>query len=216
METKLSRRQFLKTCAITAAAIGVTVCGGGALAASYRPEIELPSASYGDAMNKQRVLVTYASKAGSTAEIAIRIGEVLAKRGLAVDVRPVDNAGDLTGYDSVILGSAIRTGQLLPEAMGFVEKNQAALRAKAFSAFIVCLTLEKDTAETRKTVSTYLDPLRELVKPASEGMFAGVMNLSKLGWFERLMMAVMKSPVGDFRRWDQINAWAESAPVSLN
>ena len=167
-------------------------------------------------MNKQRVLVTYASKAGSTAEIAIQIGEVLAKRGLAVDVRPVDNAGDLTGYDSVILGSAIRTGQLLPEAMGFVEKNQAALRAKVFSAFIVCLTLEKDIAETRKTVSTYLDPLRELVKPASEGMFAGVMNLSKLGWFERLMMAVMKSPVGDFRRWDQINAWAESAPVSLN
>ena len=38
---------------------------------------------------ENRVFVTYASKAGSTAEIVVKIGEALAKRGVAVDLLPV-------------------------------------------------------------------------------------------------------------------------------
>ena len=71
-----------------------------------------------------------------------------------------------------------------------------------------------DTEENRKTVSAYLEPLRALVKPASEGLFAGVMDMKKLPLFERLIIKMMKAPEGDFRDWTQISAWAESVPVS--
>ncbi|RPJ48383.1 MAG: flavodoxin [Chloroflexi bacterium] len=203
-----SRRGFLRKGCLTAAAVGLTVCGGAALAATYQPNIDFPTISSGDDTVNNRTLIAYASKAGSTAEIAAKIGETITKQGQAVDVLPVAKVTDLSLYSAVILGSAIRVGQLLPEAMKFLQANQAALAQKKFSAFIVCMTLKDDTEANRQTVSAYLDPVRALVKPASEGLFAGVMDLGKLPLFERLMIKMMKAPEGDFRKWDAIQAWA--------
>jgi len=210
MTENISRRNFLKTAGITAAALGITVCGGGALVA-IPPKIEMQSASYGEKTMDKKILITYASKAGSTAETAARMGEMLAGQNAQVDVLPAEKVGDLSAYQAVVLGSAIRMGQLLPEVVKFVEANQAALQQKAFNVFFLCMTLEKDTPENRQTVSAYLEPVRALVKPASEGMFAGVMEPKKLSLLERMMMKAMKTPVGDFRNWEQINAWAQSA-----
>jgi menaquinone-dependent protoporphyrinogen oxidase len=213
MRTKLNRREFLRTGSIAAAAIGVTLCGGTALAASYQPKIDLPSIHYGENVQSSRFLVAYASKAGSTAEVAERIGQVLSKRGAAVDVLPIGKVQDLGAYQGVVVGSAIRIGKLLPEAQGFVEKNQAALQHKVFSAFVVCMTMKVDTPENRTRVGAYLNPLRALVKPASEGLFAGVIDPGKLGLVDQALIALRKMPVGDFRKWDQIEAWAQAAPV---
>jgi menaquinone-dependent protoporphyrinogen oxidase len=209
MTENISRRNFLKTAGITAAALGITVCGGGALA-SIPPKVEMQSISYGEKTMDKKILITYASKAGSTAETAARMGEMLAKQNAQVDVLPVEKVGDLSAYQAVVLGSAIRMSQLLPEVVKFVEANQAILQQKSFNVFFLCMTLEKDTPENRQTVSAYLEPVRALVKPANEGMFAGVMDPKKLSLVERLLMKAMKSPVGDYRNWDQINAWAQS------
>jgi menaquinone-dependent protoporphyrinogen oxidase len=213
MGTTMNRRQFLKTGCLTGAAIGVTLCGGTALAATYQPKIELPSRTYGEKTMDKRILIGYASKAGSTAEVAERMGQILAKRGVQADVMPVGKVKDLSGYQGVVVGSAIRMGKLLPEALNFIEKNQAFLGQKTFSMFVVCMTLEKDTPENRTTVSAYLDPARVLVKPASEGFFAGVMNPNKVGLLDRAIIAMLNTPVGDFRKWDQIEAWAQAAPI---
>ena len=161
-----------------------------------------------------RILIAYASKAGSTAEVAVRLGEDLAKQNASIDVLPISKVADLSPYQTVIFGSAIRVGKILPEAMAFIEKNQTALQQKPFHLFILCMTLEKDTEENRKTVSAYLDPVRALVKPASEGLFAGVMNLARLPFIERVMITLMKAPTGDFRRWDQIQAWGQNLPLN--
>ncbi len=160
-----------------------------------------------------QTLIAYATKAGSTGEVAQRIGKTLAGRGAAVDVKPVKEVKDLSAYSTVILGSAIRMGNVLPEVKKFVEAHQAELQQKNFSAFFVCMTLKEDTEENRKTVNAYLDPVRALVQPASEGMFAGVLNAKKIGLLERLMMNMMKASEGDFRRWDQIETWAQGVPV---
>jgi menaquinone-dependent protoporphyrinogen oxidase len=208
MSTHLTRRSFLKTGCITAAALGLALVGGGALAASYQPKVDLPTTHLGAPSGGKRILVAYASKAGSTAEVAARIGETLSRKGLAVDVLPVDQAADLTPYQAVVLGSAIRVGKLLPEALAFIEKNQAALQKAPFNVFVVCMTLKDDTPENRKTVSAYLDPVRKWVKPANEGLFAGKIDPARLKLFERLAVAAMKVPIGDFRNWDAINTWS--------
>jgi menaquinone-dependent protoporphyrinogen oxidase len=155
-----------------------------------------------------RVLVAYATKAGSTAEVAAQIGEILSGRNFSVDVQPVTAVTDITPYRAVVMGSAIRVAKLLPEAMSFLDKFQADLRLKPFHTFIVCMTLKDDNAENREIVSAYLDPVRALLQPAGEGMFAGAMKYSKLKWNERLIIKFLKVGEGDFRRWDQINAWA--------
>jgi len=210
MQTQPARRKFLKTGCLTTAAIGITLCAGGTLAATYQPAVDMPSAAYGENIMTDRILVTYASKAGSTAEVAARIGETLAARGLPVDVLPIGKVKDLAPYRQVILGSAVRISSPLPEAVKFVEANQAALQQKSFSAFLVCMTMKDDNEETRKTVSAYVEPIRALVKPASEGLFAGVIDPSKVNLLDKMAIKMIKAPIGDFRQWDQITAWAEN------
>jgi menaquinone-dependent protoporphyrinogen oxidase len=213
MTTQTTRRKFLKTGCLATAAGGIVLCGSGAAVATIRPKIEMPSTTIGEMIMDKRVLVTYASKAGSTAEIAAKISEAIARRGFSVDLLPVNTIGDLAAYQAVVVGTAIRAGSVLHEAKAFIEKNRAALAQMPFSLFIGCLTLAEDTQENRKTASAYLDPLRALVMPANEGMFAGVMNLKKLSLIERLIMKMMKSPEGDFRDWARISAWAEEVPL---
>ena len=196
---------------LIAASAGVMVCGGSALMATYKPELEEPTNFFGEKSMNNKVLVAYASKAGSTIEIANHIAENIAENDKSVDVMPVDKVTDLTAYQTVILGSAIRIGAVLPEVSKFVETNKDILKTKSLNLFVVCMTLNDDNEENRNIVSGYLEPIRKLVQPATEGLFAGVMDLKKLNLIERLMMKSMKTPQGDFRNWDQIDNWAKKA-----
>ena len=67
----------------------------------------------------------------------------------------------------------------------------------------------------RRKVAAYLDPVCEVVQPVDVGLFAGVMDYSKLPFILRLMMKKMKSPEGDFRDWEAIRAWAGQVHTGL-
>ena len=156
-----------------------------------------------------KILVAYATKAGSTAEVAAEIGRVVeSKSGCKVDVHPVGKLKEVDGYDAVIIGSGIRAGKWLPEATKFVERHRDALSRVPVAYFVVCLTLKDDTEENRSTVAAYLDPVCEMVQPVDVGLFAGAMDYSKLPFILRLMMKAMKAPQGDFRDWEGIRDWA--------
>jgi len=72
----------------------------------------------------EKVLVTYASKYGATAEIAEKIGEVLRQAGLQTDILPVKSIRDLTQYNAVILGSAVYIGQWRKDAVKFLKASK--------------------------------------------------------------------------------------------
>ncbi len=72
----------------------------------------------------QRILVTYASKAGSTGEVAAAIGQVLAANGATVDVYSIEAVPNIQDYQAIIVGSAIRAGKWLATATRFVETHQ--------------------------------------------------------------------------------------------
>lgn len=204
---KVNRRQFLKKAAFV---VGGTVvaCSGITAVGLFRNPVDFPSylASVED---QPRVLVTYASLFGSTAEIAQEIAKVLQDRNLAVDLIPVKEVSDISSYQSVVLGSAIRMSKWMPDALNFVTKFQSELRIKSTAFFTVCLTLRDDTVENRESVQAYSDPVRALVQPKKEGFFAGKLNYQSLNLAERLLMKGMnKAPEGDFRNWDLIRAWA--------
>ncbi len=127
-----------------------------------------------------RILVAYASRAGSTGGVAESIGETLAVSGTKVEVRRMREVHDLTPYCAVVAGSAIHGGKWLPEAMRFLQAQQATLARKPFAVFLVCATMSSPTESFRQGVGTWMDPVRALVRPLSEGLFAGALDASKL------------------------------------
>lgn len=211
---KISRRGFLKL----AGAVVVTTAACGALgwSATLPPKIDYPEDSFtgADAMSK-KILVTYATRAGSTAEVAEAIGKTLSAKGAAVDVLPIKKVTDLTGYQAVVIGSAVRFGQWLPEAVKFVESNNTALSQKSTAFFAVHIMNLGEDETSRKARLAYLDPARKLITPKAEAFFAGSGNPSKLSFLERTIGRMVKSPEGDLRDWKAINAWAESLPTLL-
>lgn len=94
-----------------------------------------------------KILVAYASQAGSTAEVAEAIGQTLAESGAQVEVHRMKDVPDLTPYRAVVAGSAIHGAKWLPEAMQFMQKHRAALAHKPFVAFLVCITLGMSSAD---------------------------------------------------------------------
>ena len=71
--------------------------------------------------------MAHASRMGSTAEIARRIGEQLRSAGHDVDVRSCADAGDAASYDAVVLGSALYVGRWLPQARRYLQSQAEAL-----------------------------------------------------------------------------------------
>ena len=166
-------------------------------------------------MMTDKILVTYASETGSTVGIAEAIGKTLSEGGAQVEVRPMKDVRDLTPYRAVVAGSAIHGGQWLPEAMQFMQMHQAALAKKPFAAFLVCMTLTMGNGKYREHVATWLEPVRALKRPVSEGLFAGARDIGKVSSLGdrlkfRLSVAFGAWSEGDHRDWNAIRAWAES------
>lgn len=163
-----------------------------------------------------RILVTYASRSGTTAGVAEAIGKSLAETGAQVDVLPMQAVGDLSPYRAVVAGSGIQRGRWLLEALQFVQARRAELARRPFAAFLVCMTLAMPGGERyRQQVSTWLEPVRALVRPVDEGLFAGSLDLSRVPSLSdrlkfRLSVLLGIWSEGDHRDWEAIRAWAES------
>jgi menaquinone-dependent protoporphyrinogen oxidase len=162
-----------------------------------------------------RILVTYASRTGSTAGVAEAIGKTLVESGAQVDVLPMQAVKDTAPYRAVVAGSAIQAGQWLPEAVQFVQAHRAVLACKPFAAFLVCMTLALKKGDYRQQVAAWLDPVCTLVRPVSKGLFAGTLDIRKVPSLgDRLKFSLsVKMGVwaeGDHRDWNAIRAWAES------
>jgi menaquinone-dependent protoporphyrinogen oxidase len=211
----ISRRSFLKAGYITAAAAGITI-GGVALATSNPelPAIEFPSFSFGEKNMKKRLLLVYASATGSTIEIAEKIGKTLAAGGWAVDVHPVQKKPQLTGYQAVLMGSAVQYSDWLPEAIDYAKENQVALSKLPVGLFCVHIRNIEDDELSRKAREAYLDKVRMLVKPVCEGYFAGRFNTHGAMLLMPKFIARF-IPAMDMRNWNKIQAWAEEIQPAL-
>lgn len=165
-----------------------------------------------------KLLVTYGTWAGSTGEVAEAIAEVLRNEETEVDVYQARYVTDLGAYRGAVVGTAIHAGRVHPEMRQFVVKHETALSKMPVAYFVVCMTMQKDTEETRCEANAYLDQVRKAapkVEPVDVGLFGGVIEYAKLPILMKLMLKVMKSSEGDARDWDGIRAWAEGLRPTL-
>ena len=172
------------------------------------------------------ILVTYASRHGSTRGIAERIAERLRANGLAADVRPAAEVRDAARYDAFVVGCAAYMFHWLKDATTFVKRNRALLEQRPTWLFssgpVGTDTVDKqgrDVLET--TIPKEFPELRDAIHPRGEKVFFGAMDpgAKPVGFAERFvsLMPAGKDalPKGDFRDWPAIEAWADQIAHDL-
>jgi menaquinone-dependent protoporphyrinogen oxidase len=161
------------------------------------------------------VLVVYASRAGSTGEVAQAISERLCGMGFDAEVRPVETVSSLVGFEAVVLGSAVRYGTWLPETKRFIESHRSELAQLPLALFTVHMGALGGDAASQATRAGYTKAVRAGLKPRDEAFFAGKIDLARLSFFERMAVKLAKSPLGDMRDWDRIRRWADGLGEKL-
>ncbi|MFH1035094.1 MAG: flavodoxin domain-containing protein [Pseudomonadota bacterium] len=210
----LSRRDFMAISAsiVTAMSLGV-ISGTGVGQAAERNFPEGACAGGGQG----KVLITYASKYGSTGGVADALGKELCGKNVGADVVLINNASEVASYQGVVVGSAIYRGRWMSEAADFVKRNREVLRQVPVAYFLVCISLARPGENNSAEVLSYLDPILKAVpeiKPVAIGTFAGALDYHKLPVLSKTIMQSRGAPEGDFRDWNAIRAWAREPVYS--
>lgn len=169
----------------------------------------------------KKVLITCATRSGSTSEVAEAIGKEIAECGTEVVVRPVVDVDDISSYDAVIVGGPILYGKCPPEVRRFLTRHEEGLSQMLVACFLTCLRLTRIADEVLPPVPLYIDPsfhevpkakrdmsvmershavslyLNALTKrtpgirPLSVAVFNGKLDFGKLDWLSWLAMKLM-------------------------
>jgi len=205
---RVTRRDFLVFSTGVVAAMSLGGLSGAGV--SHGADMKFPEGRCGGKMEK-KVLVTYASKYGSTGGVADAIGKELCSKDVTTDMALISNVGNIGSYQGVVIGSPIYMGKWMAEAVDFVKKNKDTLRQMPVAYFLVCMTLARPTEENRAKVLSYMDPILKAVpeiKPVGIGTFAGALDYNNLSWLNKKILKSKGTPEGDFRDWNAIRAWA--------
>jgi menaquinone-dependent protoporphyrinogen oxidase len=150
------------------------------------------------------ILVAYATKHGSTREVAEAVAAMLEERNLEVEVAPAAAVRDVSGYDAVVLGGALYTGRWHGEARAFLRRHGNVLeRTPVLAVFALGpkTLAPHDLASSRTQLDRALAATPH-VTPAFVAVFGGVVDPARLRFpFSRL-------PPSDARDWDRIASWA--------
>lgn len=193
----------------------------------------------------KRILVTYATMAGSTAEVAQAVGEEMAKGNVQVDVLPLAEVKSLTDYDGVVVGGPMIMGWHR-EALGFLKTHRQAWQRIPFAVFVTAISVTQTGETSVDGVPVYVDeslpkppvtagrlsfreryarlpnyirPILRATHPAhplSIGVFGGRLEYGRLKWWGVVfVMGVIQAPAGDRRNWTAIRSWAAGLPAAF-
>jgi menaquinone-dependent protoporphyrinogen oxidase len=164
-----------------------------------------------------KVLVTYASEHGGTAQIAQTIAKVLRQFDLDVTAKRMDSIETIADYEAVVLGSAIYVGDWLPEAQKFLEKHHVVLSEKPLWLFSSGPTGTGDALSLLDgaLVPPALEELVASIHPREICVFHGKIDLRRLAPQERELIKAANVPRGDYRDWEAIKRWATEISRAL-
>ena len=151
-----------------------------------------------------KILVTAASRHGSTEDIAAAIVRVLHLRGLEAEQVAPDEVEDLAGYDAVVLGSGVYAGRWLREATSFVSRFASQLTERPVWLFSSGPLGSPPTPVEGPDVASVLADTSAL----GHRVFSGRLDKEDLGLLEKTMVRAVRAPEGDYRNWAEITEWA--------
>ena len=164
-----------------------------------------------------KVLVTAASRHGSTAEIAEAIGDELKSRGFEVTVAPPEDVGALSEFEAVVLGSAVYMGHWLAPATGLAHRIGAELSGKPVWLFSSGPVGNRSSkfAQQMDVDPVELQAVQEATGAREHKRFSGKLDRHNLRGFQRVGLSLFRGFQGDFRDWKAVREWAASIADQL-
>lgn len=172
------------------------------------------------------VLIVFASRFGSTDEIAHEIAEELEKHEIITEMlnlKDGESTPSLDEFDGILVGSGVKMGRWTKEAFSFLKQNHNSLNNKVLGLFV-----SSGEAANPKTHdgarNNYLEKIMERtgVKADMAEAFGGIFDLSSNSNYsfleKKIILRLAKSvkegiimqegKVNDFRNWQLIRNWA--------
>jgi len=167
-----------------------------------------------------KILITFASRYGSTKQVAEKIAAVLQERNYSVDVIPVNKVKSLSGYSFIILGAALYIGNMLKPARHFLTRFRAELVNHKVALIALGPTHLHDdemTANDQQQLDAILAKTPWFT-PVSKIVFGGKYDPARLKFFDKLIATLPASPLhnlpaSDARDWTAITRWAQSLEI---
>lgn len=149
------------------------------------------------------VLIAYATKHGSTREVAETLRDELEELGLQAETAPAAEVDDLASYDGVIVGGSLYMGRWHGDAVRFLQRHRESLTGLPFAVF----AMGPQTIEAHDITGARTQLDRSLAKakarePEAVAIFGGVVDPTKLRF------PLNRLPASDARDWESIRAWA--------
>jgi menaquinone-dependent protoporphyrinogen oxidase len=164
----------------------------------------------------EKVLIAYASRYGSTQEVAEAIAATLRESSLFVDFQPMKKVKSLAGYGAIVLGTPVYMGSLHKDMQNFLTLYQEALKRQSPAIYVLGpLSMdEKEWQECRAMLDKELAKFPWL-SPLAVEMFGGKYNPTRLNLPHKLLTSLPASPLHgmpakDLRDWAAIQNWAKS------
>lgn len=158
-----------------------------------------------------KVLIASGSKYGSTREVAQVIGKELVVLGFEVDIMDAHDVLSVVAYDAVIVGSAVYGGLWRRDAEELMRDHAPVLRHREVWTFSV--GIETIVSEGQPKDEAY--KLADTVNAHEHKRFTGALDPAKLNVGEKALIRALDPPLGDFRDFAEIRAWAQSIGATL-
>jgi len=165
---------------------------------------------------EKKILVAFATKSGSTREIAEFITKTLQEKGVNAELQEMKSVKSVSEYDAFILGAPMYMFHVISDAHAFIKKNKKSLLEKkaAFFSLGPLNDAEKDWKEVNEIFN------KEMAKypwftPVATEVFGGKLDPTTLQFPYNLIPAMKNMPPSDLRDWEKIRSWTESLPTKL-
>jgi menaquinone-dependent protoporphyrinogen oxidase len=159
------------------------------------------------------VLIAYATRYGSTHEVAERVAVALRAAGIEVEVRPVDDVASVRGYGAVVLGAPFYLARMLRSGRRFLRRRRRELGGVPLAVFVLGL---EPVSRRELRLRRLLSRRRFRLEPFATAFFGGVVDGEKLRFRDKTPPIRRLLPGRtDTRDWDAIDVWARAVAEEL-
>lgn len=166
-----------------------------------------------------RVAILYGSDEHQTEKIANYIADILVTyhhQPFCLNMKYLPNVFNLQGYDRIMIGASIHTGQYQRYVIDWIHCNKHVLRTIPNAFFSVSMVASQTTLEAQQEIQRYIQTFIQETEwqPDLIESFAGALRFEEYSFFKKLLVKRLMNQKGidvdvdqniEFTDWERVS-----------